>query len=162
MSTTWQVSECQPEPLPGCTRPFTAAYGCPRHIRHGRGQLRHGPQLASPTAESQSLASLPPIATERDIELLSDWWFDSRIGQSLEIVGQIRPDWEALISIADDANSRVTGAELVDYGCPRDMTHSRSDPETGSACSDIGDRAELSRRPPRLYAAAEPNLPEGL
>lgn len=72
------------------------------------------------------------------------------------------PEWETLISIADDAYSRLTGTELGDYGCPRDVTRSLSAPETGGAWWDIGDRAELSRRLPRLYAAAELNLPERL
>lgn len=70
------------------------------------------------------------------------------------------PEWEALISIADDAYSRVTDSELGDYGCPRDITDSLSDPDTGGVQWDIGDRAELSRRLPRLYAAAEPKLPD--
>lgn len=68
------------------------------------------------------------------------------------------PEWESLISIADDAYSRLTGTELGDYGCPRDVTDSLGDPDTGGARWDIRNRAELSRRLPRLYVAAEPNL----
>lgn len=72
------------------------------------------------------------------------------------------PEWEGLISIADDAYSRVTGTDLGEDGSPRDVTASLGDPETGGALWDIGDRAELSRRLPRLYAAAEPYLPDRL
>lgn len=94
------------------------------------------------TADADALVDLPLPPAVGDYHGWPEW-----------------PDWEGLISIADQAYSRVTGVEAGDYGCPRDLTGSLSDADTVGEPWDITSRAELSRRLPRLYAAAEPNLP---
>ena len=71
------------------------------------------------------------------------------------------PDWEELISIAARAHATVVGVEFGGDVDVRDITDSLSDPETRGDEWDMDDPSELSRRLPRLFQAALPNLRGG-